>query len=104
MTVDGTKAHTLPCGRPTPAEVYVIGDFNGWDRTRHRLQPRGNSGIWEGFINGIGAGSVYKYYIVSRYNDYTVEKADPFAFYARPLPGPLQSSGTWITDGETMSG
>jgi 1,4-alpha-glucan branching enzyme len=86
MTVDGTKGTYFAVWAPNASDVYVIGDFNDWDRARHRLQPRGKSGIWEGFINGIGPGSVYKYYIVSRYHNYTVEKADPFAFYAETPP------------------
>jgi len=86
MVINGTKGTYFAVWAPNASDVYVIGNFNGWDRTRHRLQPQGKSGIWEGFINGIGLGSVYKYYIVSRYHNYTVEKADPFAFYAETPP------------------
>jgi 1,4-alpha-glucan branching enzyme len=86
LTVDGTTGTYFAVWAPNAREVYVIGDFNGWDRTRHRLQSRGKSGIWEGFIKGISVGSVYKYYITSRYHNYTVEKADPFAFYCETPP------------------
>jgi 1,4-alpha-glucan branching enzyme len=65
---------------PDAAGVSVIGDFNGWDRSRHSLRPRTSSGIWEGFIEGLGPGTAYKYFIVSRRDGYTEEKADPFAF------------------------
>ncbi len=41
---------------PNARQVSVIGDFNGWDRSSHRLQPLESSGIWEGFIPGSGAG------------------------------------------------
>jgi 1,4-alpha-glucan branching enzyme len=71
---------------PNARDVSVIGDFNGWDRASHRLRPRGVSGIWEGFIGGIGDGSVYKYFIASQYHGYTVEKADPFAFFSETPP------------------
>jgi 1,4-alpha-glucan branching enzyme len=71
---------------PNARDVYVIGDFNGWNRSSHRLQSREKSGIWEGFIPGIGDGIVYKYYIVSQYNEYTVEKADPLAFFSEVPP------------------
>ena len=43
-------------------------------------------GIWEGFIPGIGAGAIYKYFIRSRFHGYQVEKADPFARYAEVPP------------------
>jgi 1,4-alpha-glucan branching enzyme len=71
---------------PNARDVSVIGDFNGWDRASHHLRQRGVSGVWEGFIRGVGAGSVYKYHIVSHYNGYTVDKADPFAFFSETPP------------------
>ena len=71
---------------PNARDVSVMGDFNGWNRTSHHLQPREKSGIWEGFIKAINAGSLYKYLIVSQYHDYTVEKADPFAFFSETPP------------------
>ncbi|OGO44603.1 MAG: 1,4-alpha-glucan branching enzyme, partial [Chloroflexi bacterium RBG_16_58_8] len=71
---------------PNASDVYVIGDFNYWDRTQHRLQPRGSSGIWEGFLTGVKAGFRYKFYIASRYHDYTVDKADPLAFFCETPP------------------
>ena len=40
------------------------------------------SGIWEGFIPGVGRGQLYKYHLLSTYNNYEVEKADPFALRA----------------------
>src|SRR4030067_1985421 len=71
---------------PDAQKVFVIGDFNGWNRQSHPLRPKGSSGIWEGFIPGLGKGSVYKYYIVSRYQGYKVEKADPFAIFSEISP------------------
>jgi len=71
---------------PDAQKVFVIGDFNGWNRLSHPLRPKGSSGIWEGFIPGLGKGSVYKYYIVSRYQGYKVEKADPLAIFSEISP------------------
>jgi 1,4-alpha-glucan branching enzyme len=65
---------------PDARRVSVVGDFNRWDEQVHGLAPRGRSGIWEGFIPGVGPGAVYKYHVVSRHNDYRVNKADPFGF------------------------
>src|SRR5690606_23376116 len=59
----------------------------GWDRDRHPLRPRGSSGIWEGFIPGLGEGTLYKYFIASRHRGYSVEKADPFGFAHELPPG-----------------
>ncbi len=85
MTVDGVDGTYFAVWAPDAEQVSVIGDFNGWDRgragkTRSALSPRSNSGIWEGFVPGVLAGSLYKYHIVSRYTGYQVEKADPFGF------------------------
>jgi len=84
-TVGGIAGTYFAVWAPNAREVYVIGDFNGWDRASHPLQMRGKSGIWEGFVAGVAAGTLYKYYISSRYHNYSVEKADPFAtFYETP--------------------
>jgi len=64
---------------PNAKSVSVIGNFNSWDPREHPLAIRwDNSGIWEGFIPGIGKGEIYKYHIVSHHNDYRVDKGDPY--------------------------
>jgi len=78
---------------PNADSVSVIGDFNGWDRSASPLQPREQSGIWEGFVSGPKHGSLYKYYIHSRVTRAGVEKADPFAAFAEPPP--RQASVVW---------
>jgi 1,4-alpha-glucan branching enzyme len=71
---------------PNAAQVSVIGDFNGWNQSAVPLRPRGQSGIWEGFVAGIKMGALYKYHILSHQNDYQVDKADPFAFFNQIAP------------------
>ncbi len=83
---------------PDAQTVSVIGDFNGWSRGVNPLQPRGVSGIWEGFVEGMKPGDVYKYHIESRHMGYAVEKADPFAFYAETPP--KTASKVWELDYE----
>ncbi|MDP2046395.1 MAG: alpha-amylase family glycosyl hydrolase, partial [Deltaproteobacteria bacterium] len=65
---------------PDAEQVWVTGDFNGWDKASHPLAHRAQSGIWEGFIPGLGPGALYKYHVASKYGAYRVDKADPFAF------------------------
>ena len=68
---------------PNAASVSVCGDFNNYDTVAHSLKLRGDdSGIWEGFIEGVEAGLTYKYHIVSKFHDIVHDKADPFAFYS----------------------
>ncbi|MCE5339255.1 MAG: 1,4-alpha-glucan branching protein GlgB [Methanomicrobiaceae archaeon] len=78
----GTQGTFFAVWAPNAAEVSVIGDFNGWEAGRDPLLARGEgSGIWEGFIPDIGHGALYKYHVKSRYNNYSVEKGDPFAYF-----------------------
>jgi 1,4-alpha-glucan branching enzyme len=81
---------------PDAEQVFVMGDFNGWDKASHRLHPRGQSGIWEGFIPGVGKGNIYKYHLVSRYRGYRVDKADPFASHNETPP--KTASVVWDLD------
>ncbi len=72
---------------PNAASVSVVGDFNGWNPSSHRLEARGDSsGIWEAFLPGVRPGTLYKYHIISRHAGYTVDKADPFAFFSEVPP------------------
>ncbi len=80
LTYEGQDGVFFAVWAPNAKEVAVVGDFNGWNRHTHALRPRESSGIWEGFIPGIKAGAVYKYFIHSHQHDYKVEKADPFGF------------------------
>ena len=81
---------------PNAREVSVIGSFNQWHPKMHRLRPRGNSGIWEGFIPGVGKGALYKFHIESNHHGHQVDKADPFGlFHEKP---PRTASIVWDID------
>jgi 1,4-alpha-glucan branching enzyme len=71
---------------PNARSVSVIGEFNDWNPGANPLAPRGDSGIWEGFVEGARRGQLYKYHIVSRMAGYTVDKADPFGFLHQAPP------------------
>jgi 1,4-alpha-glucan branching enzyme len=81
---------------PNATRVCVKGDFNGWDDKANPLRPRGNSGIWEGFVPGVGGGARYKFHIVSRHDGFRVDKADPFALHSE-VP-PKTASIVWDLD------
>src|SRR5207253_8566250 len=84
--VDGTEGTNFAVWAPDAEKVYVMGAFNGWNKTSHPLYPRGQSGIWEGFVPQVRQGDAYKYHVESRYHDYKVDKADPFAFHTETPP------------------
>jgi len=84
---EGAKGTFFAVWAPNAQAVTVIGNFNGWNKNAHPLRAREDgSGIWEGFIPGIGKGEVYKYFITSSYNNYTVEKADPVGKFSEHPP------------------
>ncbi|RPJ86557.1 MAG: 1,4-alpha-glucan branching protein GlgB [Acidobacteria bacterium] len=86
VEIDGQRGVTFAVWAPNARKVSVIGNFNGWSKESHPLSPRGQTGIWEGFVPGVGKGAVYKYHVVARDRDYRVDKADPFAFHAETPP------------------
>jgi 1,4-alpha-glucan branching enzyme len=86
LTVDGVEGTYFAVWAPNAKQVSVIGEFNGWDKLSHPLCPKGQSGIWEGFIPGVAKGTIYKYYLISHRRGYRVEKADPFAFHTETPP------------------
>jgi 1,4-alpha-glucan branching enzyme len=71
---------------PNATHVAVMGDFNDWSKSSHPLDNQGVSGVWEGILPDVPIGARYKYHIVSRYNDYEVDKGDPFAFCTELSP------------------
>jgi 1,4-alpha-glucan branching enzyme len=81
---------------PNAEQVSVIGNFNDWDKSRQPLSPKASTGIWEGFVPGIGQGTLYKYHIRSRVSGYRVDKADPFSSF-NEIP-PKTASIVWDLD------
>jgi len=81
---------------PNAKIVNIVGDFNNWNPSSHKLAARwDSSGIFEGFIPNVKHSDKYKYYIVSNHNNYKVYKADPIAFfYENP---PKTASIVWET-------
>jgi 1,4-alpha-glucan branching enzyme len=94
VSPDGVTGTYFAVWAPNAERVFVMGDFNGWNNSSHPLRPKGQSGIWEGFIPGLGQWTNYKYHVVSRYNNYRVDKADPFGFHHETPP----RTGSIVTD------
>jgi 1,4-alpha-glucan branching enzyme len=87
MEHNNSKGTFFAVWAPNAKSVSVIGNFNSWQKDASHLKVRDDgSGIWQGFIPGVGKGEAYKYYIVSQHNNYAVEKADPLANYSEQPP------------------
>lgn len=69
---------------PHAQTVSVVGDFNGWDPSRHKLRKigQGNGICWEGYVRGARVGQRYKYHIVTHGKG--TDKTDPYAFFMEP--------------------
>lgn len=94
MVHEGKSGVYFAVWAPNAASVSVRGDFNDYDTLTHPLALRlDESGIWEGFIEGVEQGITYKYHIVSQFHNIIHDKSDPFGFFAE-LP-PKSASRVW---------
>ena len=80
---------------PSARRVEVVGDATGWT-DGVELAPD-HSGVWSGFLDGVGRGDVYKYRITGP-DGSVFDKADPFAFKAEEPP--RTGSVVWDLDYE----
>ncbi|MBS1951013.1 MAG: 1,4-alpha-glucan (glycogen) branching enzyme, GH-13-type [Cytophagales bacterium] len=86
ITHNGIRGIYFSVWAPNATAVSVIGNFNHWQNSEHKLSARWDeSGIWEGFFANLPSGEAYKYAITSNTGEY-LEKADPFARYAEVPP------------------
>ena len=90
---DGEPGTCFAVWAPNADHVSVIGSFNDWEKGVDSLRPRGNSGIWEGFVPNAGTGDCYKYHIRNRRQGHAADKADPFALFTEVSP--LTGSVIW---------
>jgi 1,4-alpha-glucan branching enzyme len=82
---EGVKGASFATWAPNAKRVSVVGDFNQWHGLAHPLRVRGQSGVWELFVPGLGEGEKYKFEILDA-NGKLQLKADPYGnrFEMRP--------------------
>lgn len=98
VEVEGAEGTYFAVWAPDAAFVAVVGGFNGWDHYSHTLFPRWDqSGIWEGFVPGVKAGEMYKYFIRSNSGEELL-RGDPYANYWEVRP--KTASKVWSLDYE----
>jgi 1,4-alpha-glucan branching enzyme len=111
LVEDRNEGASFAVWAPGSTGVSVIGDFNGWDRARHRLEARASSGIWEGTVPEARHGDVYKYAIDTTAGE-RLEKADPVAMWSEvpPKTGSVLwdlayewGDGDWMTSRSTKT-
>ncbi len=92
----GEKGFGFTLWAPGAKHVSVVGDFNGWDKTAHPMNPQESTGIWHVFIKGAEHGQCYKYVITTQSGEELL-KIDPYARSAE-LP-PKTASRLYDTGG-----
>ncbi|HEX8598107.1 MAG TPA: 1,4-alpha-glucan branching protein GlgB [Chloroflexia bacterium] len=114
LEVNGVRGVHFAVWAPNAQRVSVVGDFNRWDASIYPMRQHPGFGIWEIFIPGLVEGEAYKYHIRSLHNNYEVEKADPYGFYAEQRPrtasrvfdlsGYEWGDGEWMQDRSKYNG
>jgi 1,4-alpha-glucan branching enzyme len=83
--VEGIRGVSFAVWAPNAARVSVVGDFCRWDGRYFPMRSLGSSGVWELFIPGLEAGTVYKYEIVPSGGALRL-KTDPYGSYFESPP------------------
>ena len=81
---DGVAGVNFAVWAPNADAVSVVGDFNGWNGSTHRMHKRIPSGIWELFVPGLGPGTLYKYRVHAHGSH--SDRCDPYGFGAEVPP------------------
>ncbi|TAK32502.1 MAG: 1,4-alpha-glucan branching protein GlgB [Saprospiraceae bacterium] len=113
MEKDGQWGTFFAVWAPNAQEVAVTGNFNFWSEKSHPLFLRSDdTGIWEGFIPGVGKGTLYKYNILAR-DGRRLEKGDPFARFWEIPPNTASivweavhdwNDGAWLSQRNKLVG
>ncbi|MET1412220.1 1,4-alpha-glucan branching protein GlgB [Roseibium sp. HPY-6] len=83
---EGTRGVHFAVWAPNAKRVSLVGDFNAWDGRRNAMRKCGSTGVWEIFMPGLEAGTVYKFELQDSQGNLLPEKADPFGFGAEHPP------------------
>src|SRR5271155_4640778 len=94
-SVESVPGTSFAVWAPNADGVSVVGDFNSWDGRLDMMRMLGNSGVWEIFVPGLGAGARYKFEIRTKAGGLTI-KSDPFAL-ATEIP-PATASRVYSSD------
>ncbi|MGO1949517.1 MAG: 1,4-alpha-glucan branching protein GlgB [Mycobacteriaceae bacterium] len=113
VTHEGVDGVHFAVWAPNASRVSVVGDHNNWNPTAHPMRARGATGVWEIFLPGLGAGSVYKYDILDADGNHLPQKADPVGFGSElpPATGSVVrelgthdwQDGEWVADRSALN-
>ena len=78
MTINGVSGTLFAVWAPNARRVSLVGDFNNWDGRCLPMHRMPKTGIFELFVPGIDAGTLYQYEMLLKGNVLQL-KADPYA-------------------------
>ena len=85
VNYNGEEGISFMVWAPNAQEVQLVGDFNDWDGSSHKLENLNDSGIWSMFTTDLSQGDIYKYNVVGC-DGVSRLKADPYGTYAELRP------------------
>ena len=98
--IDGVKGTAFAVWAPSARGVSVVGDFNDWDGSRHKMRRLGDSGVWERFVPQVGQGAHYKFELINA-KDQLLLKTDPMGRFFEKAP--KNAAIVWDTSGFAWS-
>src|SRR3546814_8371175 len=69
VTLQGVAGTRFAVWAPNARRVAVVGDFNEWDGRKHPMRLRRDCGVWEVFVPGVRAASLYKFELQDTYGE-----------------------------------
>ncbi len=85
-TLHGKKGMHFAVWAPHAKAVSIVCDRNDWNVEANYMLPLESSGIYEGFIEGMGYDEIYKFAIHTQRGE-ILYKADPYGFSSEFRPG-----------------
>ncbi len=79
VVINGQDGFVFRVYCPMAEEVCLIGDFNNWNPSAHRMEKLDYRGLYQVFIPGCKEGQKYKFHILGC-DGFWKDKQDPFAF------------------------
>ena len=99
---DGVDGCSFTVWAPNARAIRVVGDWNSWDGRVDPLERVEASGLWSGFVPGVGPGTRYKYEVLGADGALKL-RADPMAQGAEVAPANASvvvapSEHEWLDD------
>ncbi len=82
---EGVEGTSFTVWAPNARAARVVGDFNNWDGAGDAMRRLDDNGVWELFLPGVGAGSAYKFELLTAAGAWVL-RADPMARYTEIPP------------------